>query len=63
MNPPTTLALYAAGLVVVFVAALGLGSVVGPVGTVADAPAVEQDHGGDADRHDGASSATTGGPA
>ena len=57
MNPPTTLALYAAGLAVVFAAALALGSAVGPIGPVAPPAAAEQDHG--AGGHDTASAATT----
>ncbi len=50
MNTPLKLAGFAAGLVAVFGAAVGLGSAVGPVGP-APAAAAETGHGGGADAH------------
>jgi hypothetical protein len=50
VNTPLRLAGFAAGLVAVFGAAVGLGSAVGPVGS-APAAAAEAGHGGGADAH------------
>ena len=45
LTPAATLAAYGAGLAVVFVAALGIGSAVGPVGDGAPDHGTSRDHG------------------
>ena len=56
MNTPTKLGAYLAGLAVVFAAALGVGTAVGPVGPAADETSRHGDSGtdhGDMDMSDG----------